>query len=395
MKATNKMKAIVVTSLFLLITGYGLKAQVCEWRLNNVSYNATDPDGAGPAQGSVTFTLQIHTTAGSIPNVNVISTGWNWQSANAMIPTTPGCSIVSNPANVSVSSEFISGGFAYTTVNQCGVFAQTLGGQNFDRRAVGTLDGTAITLTTTWVDVFTVTLWSLNASSPFAGFATINSGSGGSPNAFTTYSVSDIDANEYPVNSLTTSSPLALSNSVLPVTFTKYDVTCNDKGALLTWATASEQNSSKFEIQRSLNGIDWTSIDNVAAAGNSTDQRNYQYLDLYGGTAFYRIRQVDIDGRFVYTAVKRTECQKSQYDVALYPVPAKDNLNVVIRSEINTRTEIQILDINGRSLRRVAVQINKGNNNIQLSVGNLPAGQYMLVGSDPSIQINKKFTIIR
>jgi len=144
-----------------------------------------------------------------------------------------------------------------------------------------------------------------------------------------------------------------------------------------------------------LNGIDWISIDNVAAAGNSTDQRNYQYLDLFGGTAFYRIRQVDIDGRFVYTAVKRTECQKSQYDVALYPVPARDNLNVVIRSEINTRTEIQILDINGRSLRRVAVQINKGNNNIQLNVSNLPAGQYMLVGSDPSIQINKKFTIIR
>ena len=184
-------------------------------------------------------------------------------------------------------------------------------------------------------------------------------------------------------------------NVTLPVIFTKYDVKCNDKGAILTWATATEQNSNRFEMQRSNNGTDWITIDNVAAAGNSDVQRNYQYVDLYGGAAFYRIRQVDNDGRFVYTAVKTTNCKSGQFDVTLYPVPAKDRLNVVIKSDKAVRTDLQIVDVSGRIVSRTNTQVNKGNNNIILNVDNLPAGQYMLVSSDPSVVINKKFMIIK
>ena len=182
---------------------------------------------------------------------------------------------------------------------------------------------------------------------------------------------------------------------ILPVTFTKYDVKCNDKGAVLTWSTATEQNSNRFEIQRSTNGTDWITIDNVAAAGNSDVLRNYQYVDLNGGTAFYRIRQVDNDGRFVYTAVKGTNCKVGQFDVTLYPVPTRDKLNVVIKSDKAVRTDLQVVDVSGRIVNRTTTQVNKGNNNIVLNLDHLPAGQYMLVSSDPAITINKKFTIIR
>jgi hypothetical protein len=395
MKVVSTIKMFTVVLISLLVTASGINAQVCEWRLSFLNYSSADPDAGGPAVGSVTFKLQIHTTGATIPNINVISTGWNWQSTRAMIPTTPGCAIVSNPANVTVSPAFLAAGFAYTTVFQCGVFAQNLGGsENFDRRAVGTLDGTGITLDATWVDVFTVTMWSLNAGPPFAGFVTINSGSGGNPFPFTTYSVSDDQANEYPVNSLTTNPPLALGGS-LPVTFTNYNVKCNDKGALLTWSTASEQNSDRFEIQRSINSIDWVVIDNVTAAGNSDAQRNYQYLDLKGGAAFYRIRQVDRDGRYIYTAIKQTDCKISQFDVTLYPVPASDKITVVIKSDQAVRTDLQIVDINGRTVSKTVTQINIGNNNIILNVSNLPAGQYLLSSSDPSIIINRKFTVLR
>ncbi len=395
MKIVSTTKIFTVGLLSLLLAGSELKAQTCEWALDSVTYNALDPDAGGPAQGSVTFKLKIRTTGAIIPNINVISTGWNWQSTRAMIPTLPGCAVVSNPLNVTVSPAFFAAGFAYTTVFQCGVFAQTLGGQNFDRRAVGTLDGTGITLTPAWVDVFTVTMWSLNMSAPHAGFTTINSGSGGIPNPFTTYSVSDDLANEYPVNSLTISPPLALAPGILPVTFSNYNVKCNDKGALLTWETAFEQNSDRFEIQRSTNNIDWAVIDYVVAAGNSDVQRNYQYLDLKGGAAFYRIRQVDKDGRFTYTAIRQTNCKTNQFDVTLYPVPANDKLTVVIKSDKAVRTDLQIVDISGRIVSRTVTQINNGNNNFVLNVSELPGGQYLLTSSDPSIIINKKFTIIR
>lgn len=183
--------------------------------------------------------------------------------------------------------------------------------------------------------------------------------------------------------------------STLPVTFNNYDVKCNDKGALISWSTSTEQNSEKFEIQRSINGNDWIVIDQVAAAGNSDVLRNYQYLDLKGGVAFYRIRQVDKDERFVYTTIKRTDCKVGQFDVTLYPVPARDDLTVVIRSDRAVRTDLQIMDMNGRVIRRTVTQVNQGNNNIVLDVSDLPGGQYLLTSSNPSILINKKFTIAR
>jgi Secretion system C-terminal sorting domain len=189
--------------------------------------------------------------------------------------------------------------------------------------------------------------------------------------------------------------PIAVGLGTVPVTFSNFDAKCNDKGAAITWTTASESNSQKFEIQRSTNSIDWITIDAVAAAGNSTTAKSYQYLDLTGGAAFYRIRQVDIDGRFTYTLIKQTNCRAGQFDVVLYPVPAKDNLTVVIKSSQSVKTELQIMDMSGRTIRRVPTQINNGNNTVNLNISTIPSGQYMLVSSDPAIEINKKFTIIR
>jgi TATA-box binding protein (TBP) (component of TFIID and TFIIIB) len=133
----------------------------------------------------------------------------------------------------------------------------------------------------------------------------------------------------------------------------------------------------------------------VAAAGNSNSIRNYQYLDLNGGTALYRIRQVDLDGRATYTAIRQTNCTAGQFDVVLYPVPTRDNLTVVIKSGKSVRTELQIMDMSGRTIRRIPAQINSGNNTINLDVSRIPAGQYMLVSSAPEIEISKKFTVIR
>jgi Secretion system C-terminal sorting domain len=210
-------------------------------------------------------------------------------------------------------------------------------------------------------------------------------------------------SNGFSYHPVTSSGPLGNFTSfaqlipavTLPVNITNYEVMCNDKGALVKWTTTNEQNSDRFEIQRSTNSIDWVVIDNVAAAGNSDAQRNYQYFDLKGGAAFYRIRQVDKDGRFVYSAIKQTNCKVSQFDVTLYPVPAKDILTVVIKSDQAVRTDLQIVDINGRIVNRTVTQINKGNNNIILNVSQLPGGEYMLTSSDPSIIINRKFTVLR
>lgn len=180
----------------------------------------------------------------------------------------------------------------------------------------------------------------------------------------------------------------------LPVIFSSYDVKCNDKGALLTWTTSSEINSSKFEIQRSKNGVDWTTVGTVVAAGNSSDIRNYQYVDISGGgTAQYRIRQVDIDGRFTYTPVRMTNCRSQVFDVVLYPVPANDKLNVVVKSDIDMVTTMKVVDMSGRIVSIFNAQLQKGSTNLTVPTLKLANGQYMLISTDPAVNISSKFVV--
>lgn len=182
----------------------------------------------------------------------------------------------------------------------------------------------------------------------------------------------------------------------LPVVFDKYIIECNDKGALLIWNTVSEHNSSHFEVQRSTNGIDWVTIDNVAAAGNSDIVRNYQYLDISApGSSFYRLKQVDLDGRFIYTAIRRTNCKSKQTEAVIYPIPAKDNITLVLKSDNTVVAEFQITDVTGKLLQKVEKTVSQGNNNLVFNVGNLPSGQYLLKSNRPELDINKKFVVAR
>lgn len=187
-----------------------------------------------------------------------------------------------------------------------------------------------------------------------------------------------------------------ITSGTLPVVFDKYEIDCNDKGALLVWSTVSEHNSSHFEVQRSVNGVDWVTIDNVTAAGTSDIPRKYQYLDISApGYAFYRLKQVDIDGRYIYTAIRRTNCKSKSFDAVIYPIPAKDNLTLVMKSEVNVSAEFQVIDVNGKMVQKIQKTVTQGNNNIIFNVSMLPAGQYILKSSRPELAINKKFVIAR
>jgi hypothetical protein len=180
-----------------------------------------------------------------------------------------------------------------------------------------------------------------------------------------------------------------------PVIFTYFNADCNDKGALLSWETATEENADYYEVQRSADGANWKTVDKVDASGNSAVARQYQYLDLEGGNVQYRLRQVDIDGKATYTNIRSTSCEGKSFSSTLYPVPARDKITLVVRSDRAVTTNLQILDLNGRAVKQLRTNINNGNTNIIIDVNSLPQGEYMLMSTDPSVRINKKFVIAR
>jgi hypothetical protein len=222
----------------------------------------------------------------------------------------------------------------------------------------------------------------------------INSCSGGAPGQLGSYIINDGVGNEFIANSITYGTPLALGGA-LPVLFSKFDAKCTNTGTLISWSTAQESNTSRFEIERSSNGTIWTNIGTVPAAGSSSTDRNYQQLDLAGGIALYRIKQIDKDGQFIYTGIERTNCQVKNITSVIYPVPATDVLNVVIKSDRAVKTQLMVYEVSGKLVRKVDASVLNGNNNFIINLKGLSAGDYILRTNDPTLEINKVFTIAR
>ena len=136
------------------------------------------------------------------------------------------------------------------------------GGNTYDRRFVyGNSDDAGganfHTLTTSWDTLLYITLNSLQAGYPQGGYVYQQSTSEAAGAA-----LSDLGFANVPY--LVNSGEVPLGGTV-PVLFTKFGAQCNSNGTLISWATAQEANSSKFEIERSLNGTDWKTVATVAA----------------------------------------------------------------------------------------------------------------------------------
>ncbi|MEL7377885.1 MAG: T9SS type A sorting domain-containing protein, partial [Bacteroidota bacterium] len=82
-------------------------------------------------------------------------------------------------------------------------------------------------------------------------------------------------------------------------------------------------------------------------------------------------------------------------DLTLFPVPARDRLNVMVRLAASQSVDYAIIDATGRSLRVERVELAEGQNQLDLDVRNLPAGQYYLQLRTASELKTKVFTVIR
>lgn len=404
----RKLPIIIILLICTLFINFRAQSQLCEWRLINPTFNAIDPDDAGPAVSSAGFTFQVRTVSGSIPNVTAITTGWSWQSLNAMIPVgglnpgtgiiAPGCTTTSNPANIVLSAAFASAGFLFPSVNECFENTQTVNSTVFDRTAIAILETSTsgLTINTTWMDVFTVTMWARNSSNPRAGFVMVNSSFLGTPGPFSNYEISNLGGQTFEANSLTYTTPLAIPIATLPVSLTKFDVQCQpNKSTSISWTTSQEINNNYFEVEKSVNGTTWNSLNKVTASGNSSTQRAYQINDAQGGTAFYRLKQVDLDGKVTFSNTVKTSCAGRNVYVTLYPVPARDIVTLVIGSDKSIKTALQVFDNKGRMIINMPVSISTGVNNFKVPVQKLAAGEYIIRSSDAGIEVNKRFTVIR
>jgi len=140
----------------------------------------------------------------------------------------------------------------------------------------------------------------------------------------------------------------------LPVRLTKFTAARKDRQQVnLEWETEQEINNSHFEIERSFTGNGFVKIARVVSAapdGNSNTLSQYQLTDNndHAGKSYYRIAQVDIDGKVKYSDVRMVNGVGDKASLRLWPVPSKGNVNLLLDG--GTAGHVSIITIDGKTL---------------------------------------------
>lgn len=166
------------------------------------------------------------------------------------------------------------------------------------------------------------------------------------------------------------------ANGLLPIRLLDFTVSNDIKSLTLHWKTDNEINNSGYEIQRSSNTTTWTKLDFVAAYISSAGLHEYHWEDRspLDGKSYYRLKQIDKDGKFDYTKVLRVNRNSLSATVLIYPNPVREMLHVNFGRNINT-VNVQLYNSQGQL---VLTQVIMLQSSLQVNVKHLAAGIYSL-----------------
>ena len=186
-----------------------------------------------------------------------------------------------------------------------------------------------------------------------------------------------------PGNSISTFSPFTFGSTTtpLPILMNSFTGIEKDCQAYLKWSTALEQNANGFEVQQSLNGIDYMTVDFVKA--NGVPSGYAISIPQTAQQAFYRIKQEDLDGSFTYSIIisVKLDCIANGETLAVYPNPVQTGGNIGLKYIVPAakgEAQMQIFDMAGRVVYSRIVQVNSGLNLYTIPSVGLAKGIYTL-----------------
>ena len=193
-----------------------------------------------------------------------------------------------------------------------------------------------------------------------------------------------LTANTAAINGITSFSPFAVANAgALPIELLSFTGKKVGKAVQLDWATASENNNAKFDIERSADGKNFQRIASKLSNGDAKILTNYSYQDFSApnSSLYYRLKQIDNDGRFTYSPIISINNQNSKDAISVYPNPVKE---VLYFTTENQDQPIYIYDLKGALLKKM------DNVPSSLSIDDLKNGIYILKTSSQTIKFVKE-----
>lgn len=152
---------------------------------------------------------------------------------------------------------------------------------------------------------------------------------------------------------------------VLPIELVNFNVSELENSILVEWQTVSEQNNDYFEIQRSVDGLNFNAIGFVDGAGDSDRKIHYKLEDHQPilGDSYYRLKQVDFDGKYTFSEIQQVNLDRSN----IYPNPTSGLIYLP-----DSYTSVDILTPSGNIIETIFSENNT------INIQDLPNGIYFL-----------------
>jgi hypothetical protein len=177
---------------------------------------------------------------------------------------------------------------------------------------------------------------------------------------------------------VTSFSPFTLGSSSvlnpLPVTLISFNAKYIRDYIEIKWSSANEQFSDYYSLEKSIDGLNWFEISKHVSSNQQQHMQHYESVDMnpVDGVQYYRLKQVDISGRFVYTSPVSVRVEVSPTQIIMYPNPVVNSLHLKLDPE--KLTDILIRN----SLGQIVYQLIEQYGNTTVDVKNLTNGVYTI-----------------
>ncbi|MFM9908352.1 MAG: choice-of-anchor Q domain-containing protein [Chitinophagaceae bacterium] len=175
------------------------------------------------------------------------------------------------------------------------------------------------------------------------------------------------------------------NSTSLPVTLVNFYGSSSRNSNKLYWSTGSELNSHLFEVQKSRDAIFFEKIGEVRAAVNSNGLQKYQFIidNVLPGNYFYRLKQLDKDGRFSYSKIILLATKDNIKEVSVFPNPIMKKATLYFGKSNFMKEEFLVINSGGQIIQKFFVNGNTGFINLEGKA----SGVYMLVNQKYGIAI--------
>lgn len=163
----------------------------------------------------------------------------------------------------------------------------------------------------------------------------------------------------------------------LPVNISNFNGRNIGNSNILSWLVENEINLSRYELQRSGNGSNFTTIATI----NAANRNSYTYTDndLKSTVYFYRLKSIDIDGTYAYSPMVKLSGPVKSLDIAATPNPFGNTMKLTIASPSKEAAMLLLTDLSGKIILQKNVNLLQGINSIEIEhLHFLAAGTYIL-----------------